>query len=156
MHSLLLALLLAARPLTPEELLAPRRVDDVQVSPDGRWASVTVRRKNLETNKDDKDVWLLPVAGGAARQFTRNGRSEHARWSPDGKQLLIVREGQLWIYDLGGGDARQITRLSGGADGGVFSPDGRFIAFTSEVYPRCRGDDRSNQQRAAERGKRAS
>src|SRR5712664_4323279 len=86
MHSLLFALLLAARPFTPEELLATRRVDDVQVSPDGRWASATVRRKNLETNKDDKDIWLLPVAGGPARQFTRNGRSEHARWSPDGKR----------------------------------------------------------------------
>ncbi len=38
MQSLLLALLLAARPFTPEELLATRRVDDVQVSPDGKWA----------------------------------------------------------------------------------------------------------------------
>src|SRR6266481_1212866 len=148
MHSLLLALLLAARPFTPEELFATRRVDDVQVSPDGKWASATVRQKNLETNKDDKDIWLLPVAGGAPRQFTRNARSEHARWSPDGKQLLIVREGQLWLYELAGGDGREITRLSGGADGGVFSPDGRWIAFTSDVYPQCAGNDACNKERA--------
>src|SRR5712671_5801287 len=148
MHPLLLALLLATRPFTAEELLGTRRVDDVQVSPDGRWASVTVRRKNLETNKDDKDIWLLPVAGGPARQFTRNARSEHARWSPDGKQLLIVREGQLWLYDLAGGDARAITKLSGGADLGIFSPDGRSIAFTSEVYPQCGGNDACNKERA--------
>ena len=148
MHSLLFALLLAARPFTPEELLATRRVDDVQVSPDGKWASVTVRQKNLETNKDDKDIWLLPVAGGASRQFTRNARSEHARWSPDGKQLLIVREGQLWLYELAGGDGREITRLSGGADGGVFSPDGRWVAFTSDVYPQCSGNDACNKERA--------
>jgi hypothetical protein len=51
----------------------------VQVSPDGHWASVTVRQKNLDTNKDDKDVWLLPLRGGEARQFTRNAQSEHAR-----------------------------------------------------------------------------
>ena len=44
MHSLLVALLLAARPFTPEELLATRRADDVQVSPDGKWASATVRQ----------------------------------------------------------------------------------------------------------------
>jgi len=97
MSSFILAVLLAARPFTPEELLATRRADDVQVSPDGKWGSVTVRQKNLETNKDDRDIWLLPLAGGQARQFTRNARSEHARWSPDGKQLLIVREGQLWM-----------------------------------------------------------
>src|SRR6266850_331446 len=148
MSSLILAVLLAARPFTPEELLATRRADDVQVSPDGKWASVTVRQKNLETNKDDKDIWLLPLAGGPARQFTRNAHSEHARWSPDGKQLLIVREGQLWIYELSGGDAHAVTRLSGGADAGVFSPDGRWIAFSSEVYPQCGGNDACNKERA--------
>ena len=35
MATLLLALLLAIRPFTPEELLATRRADDVQVSPTG-------------------------------------------------------------------------------------------------------------------------
>src|SRR6267378_1634557 len=70
MYSLLFALLLAARPFTPEELHATRRVDDVQVSPDGKWASVTVRQKNLETNKDDKDIWLVPVAGGSPSPAT--------------------------------------------------------------------------------------
>jgi dipeptidyl aminopeptidase/acylaminoacyl peptidase len=153
MQSLLLALLLAVRPFTPEELLATRRMDDVQVSPDGRWASVTVRQKNLATNKDDKDIWLLPVAGGQARRFTRNAGSEHARWSPDGKELLIVRENQLWIYELSGGDAHQITTLSGGADRGVFSPDGRWIAFTSDVYPQCGGNDACNKERAEKREK---
>ena len=38
---LLVALLLAARPFTPEELLQTRRADDVQISPDGKWAAVT-------------------------------------------------------------------------------------------------------------------
>src|SRR3954463_11607369 len=153
MPSLLVALLLAARPFTPEELLATRRADDVQVSPDGKWASVTVRQKNLETNKDDKDIWLLPLSGGQPRQFTRNGRSEHARWAPDGRQLLIVREGQLWIYELSGGDAHAITSLSGGADAGVFSPDGGWIAFTSDVYPQCGGNDACNKERAEQREK---
>jgi dipeptidyl aminopeptidase/acylaminoacyl peptidase len=150
MHSLLLVLLLAARPFTPEELLKTRRADDVRVSPDGNWASVTVRQKNLESNRDDKDIWLLPLHGGEARQFTRNGKSEHARWSPDGRQLLITRDSQLWLYTLDGGDARQLTVLSTGADGGIFSPDGHNIAFTSDVYPQCT-DDKCNEGVAAER-----
>jgi dipeptidyl aminopeptidase/acylaminoacyl peptidase len=152
MHSLLLALLLAARPFTPEELLHTRRADDVRVSPDGNWASVTVRQKDLEQNRDTKDIWLLPLHGGEPRQFTRNGKSEHARWSPDGRQLLIVRESQLWLYTLDGGDARQLTSLSTGADGGIFSPDGRSVAFTSEVYPQCT-DDECNKGVAAERAR---
>ncbi|OLD09562.1 MAG: hypothetical protein AUI90_03820 [Deltaproteobacteria bacterium 13_1_40CM_3_69_14] len=151
MFTLLFAVLLATRPFTPEELLATRRVDDVQVSPDGRWASFTVRQKNLETNKDDKDIWLLSLPAGQPRQLTRNTQSEHGRWSPDGKQLVVVRDGQLWLHDLNGGDARQITALSGGADAAVFSPDGRSIAFSSEVYPQCGGDDACNKERKEQR-----
>jgi dipeptidyl aminopeptidase/acylaminoacyl peptidase len=139
MHIALIAALLAARPFTPEELLRTRRPEDVQVSPDGRWASVTVRQKNLDENRDAKDVWLISLATGEGKQFTRNGRSEHARWAPDGRALLISRESQLWLYPLDGGDPRQITTLSTGADNGVFSADGRLIAFTSDVYPDCRG-----------------
>src|SRR5207237_5869101 len=81
----------AGRPFTPEELLATRRLDDPQISPDGKQVAFTVRQKSLELNRDVKDVWLQPLAGGPARQFTRDGRSEHPRWSPDGKQLLVSR-----------------------------------------------------------------
>jgi dipeptidyl aminopeptidase/acylaminoacyl peptidase len=132
----------AARPFTPEELLQTRRIDDVQVSPDGKLAAFTVRQKSLDENRDLKNIWLLPMGGGAARQFTRDGKSEHARFSPDGEKLLAVRDGQLWLFDLaGGGDPVQLTHLWGGADAGTFSADGRFIAFTSEIYPECKGPD---------------
>ena len=80
-----------------------------------------------------KYIWLIPLQGGEPRQFTRNTRSEHARWSPDGKHLLVVREDRLWLYDLVGGDPRQLTTME--AAEGAFSPSGRFIAFTSDVGP---------------------
>ena len=133
---------LAARPFTPEELLQTRRLDDVQISPDGKLASLTVRQKSLEDNRDLKNVWLVPLAGGPPRQFTRDGKSEHARFSPDGRSLLVVRDGQLWLFDLAsGGDPLRLTNLWGGADGGNFSPDGKSIVFTSDVYPECKGPD---------------
>ena len=159
---LLAAPAFAGRPFTPEELLATRRLDDPQVSPDGKQVAFTVRQKSLELNRDVKDVWLQPLAGGPARQFTRDGRSEHPRWSPDGKELLVVsqragqEQPQLWLYDLAsGGDPRQVTSLFFGADAGVWSPDGRWIAYTSEVYPGCAGDtaavDACNRKRFEER-----
>ena len=46
----------------------------------------------------------------------------------------------MWLYDLeAGGDARQVTSLTFGADLGTFSPDGKWIAYTSEVHPGCSG-----------------
>ena len=145
----------ATRPFTPEELLATRRLDDLQVSPDGKWVVFTVRQKSLAENRDLRDVWALPVASGQPRPITRDGRSEHPRWSPDGRALLVTSsrsgESQLWLYELAGGDAQQLTHLWGGADGGIFSADGKQIAFTSEVFPACNGDDACNRKTQAER-----
>ena len=162
---------LAARPFTPEELLATRRPDGPQVSPDGRWVAFTVRQKSLGENRDVRDVWAIATQGGQPRQLTRDGKSERPRWSPDGRALLVTSsrsgEGQLWLYDLGttsplhasgapvlelaGGDPRQLTSLWGGADGAIYSRDGRTLAFTSEVFPACNGDDACNRKTAADR-----
>lgn len=134
----------AARPFTPEELMQTRRLDGVQVSPDGALAAFTVRQKSLAENRDLKDIWLVPFARGRtgpARRLTRDGKSENPRWSPDGRSLLFTSAraegGQLFVLALEGGDPRQLTSLAGGADGGVFSADGKLIAFTSQVHPQC-------------------
>src|SRR5437588_1787751 len=129
---LTVALLLAApaaRPFTPEEMLRVRRLDDVQVAPDGKRAAVTVREKRLDDNRDARDVWLVELPGGAAHPFTRDGHSDHPRFSPDGKKLLVSSdrggsEPQLWLYDLeAGGDPKRLTALHNGAGDAIFSPD---------------------------------
>ena len=146
--AVLLALpaLAETRPFTPDELLQTRRLDDVQVAPDGKRLAFTVRQKRLDENRDARDVWVMDLPAGAPRQFTRDGHSDHARFSPDGKHLLVTSdringEGQLFLYDLdAGGDGRKLTSLHNGASDGVFSPDGRLIGFVSEVNPACAGN----------------
>jgi len=102
MHSLLLALLLAARPFTPKSCSPPRRVDDVQVSPDGKWGFRHGQAKEPgDQQGPTRTSGSCRSRAEPPRQFTRNARSEHAPLSPDGKQLLIVREGQLWLYEAG-------------------------------------------------------
>ncbi|MDZ4774435.1 MAG: S9 family peptidase, partial [Planctomycetota bacterium] len=42
---------------------------------------------------------------------------------------------QLWTMPIDGGEARQLTDFALGLDGPVWSPDGKFIACTTEVFP---------------------
>ena len=38
------------------------------------------------------------------------------------------------------GTPHQVTNISTGADGGIWSPDGKNIVFLSSVYPDCKDD----------------
>ena len=48
--------------------------------------------------------------------------------------------------DPDGGNAYQVTNLATEADGVLFSPDGKNLLFTSEVYPECGADDACNKK----------
>jgi len=147
--TLLLALLavpLAAqqRPLTVDEFLQLDRPGEPQVSPDGKWVAYTVTTTSLSDNRRQTDLWLQPFDGsGQPRRISTDalgGRSP--RWSPDGTRLAYLnsRGGtpQVRIYTVAGGAHRQVTTMPNGADGHIWSPSGRLLAFVSEVYPECR------------------
>ncbi|HXA85742.1 MAG TPA: S9 family peptidase, partial [Candidatus Dormibacteraeota bacterium] len=107
-------------------------------------------------------LWVVPVAGGIARQLPPTTAGESGgRWSPDGKSYLYLSstEGgsQVWVcgFDAASGvpsgAPRKITSISTEADGAIWSPDGKNIIFTSEVFPGCMDDSCnkfSDQERA--------
>jgi tricorn protease len=51
--------------------------------------------------------------------------------SPDGSQVCIVYNGDLWIVPFKGGIARRLTATSTPESGPCWSPDGKSIAFNS-------------------------
>ncbi len=138
-------------PITVEDLFSFGRVSDPQVSPDGKWISYSVRYYDMETNKNNSDIWLISTKGGSAKQITTSPKSDFgARWNPNGKSIAFVstRNGapQIFTISMKGGDAQQISNISTGASGIVWSPDGKYIAFSSEVYPDLK-NDKENKMR---------
>src|SRR5215469_15587460 len=96
-------------PMTFEDLMKVHRIDDPQVSPDGRWVVFTVGDANLEANKVVSHLWLTPLAGGEPRQITGgSGSDTRPRWAPDGHEIAFIstRGGtsQVWLLPLEGGE----------------------------------------------------
>ncbi|HLH07789.1 MAG TPA: S9 family peptidase [Terriglobales bacterium] len=150
----------AKRPFTFEDMMALKRVNEPVLSPDGKWVAFSATDVNLEKNTKTPHLWVIPAAGGEAKQLTSGPGEDRPRWSPDGKKLAFLsdRDGaqQVWAWDFDPntvtlrGEPTKITSISTGADGEIWSPDGSTILFTSEVYPDC-PDDACNKKRNEER-----
>jgi dipeptidyl aminopeptidase/acylaminoacyl peptidase len=130
------------RPMSLDDFFQLRRVSDAQISPDGKQVVYAVGAVDMEKNRVARNLWLASTDKDkpARRQLTATDKSDtHPRWSPDGKSILFesTRSGssQLWIIDVAGGEARQLTTIATGASTGIWSRDGKKIAFVSAVWP---------------------
>lgn len=133
-------------PFTFDAMMRLQRIDDPQLSPDGKTVAFTVQSIDLPNNTKPTEIYTVPVDGDSPQMITHEGSSNaRPRWSPDGKRIFFISNrtngSQIWSMDLSGSDAKEITNLPTEVDGVTLSPDGRFVAFTSDVYQDCAGSD---------------
>ncbi len=138
-----------ARPLTPEDLVAVKRVAGPTVTPDGKTVYFAVTTYDLKTNRGHTRIFGAdtegktgpnPVTGADSNSFAPSV-------SPDGRNLAFIstrKDGpQIWLLPLSSpGEAQQLTSLSTGVSGPlVWSPDSRRLLFHSQVDPKCMDAD---------------
>jgi dipeptidyl aminopeptidase/acylaminoacyl peptidase len=147
-------------PFTFEEMMALKRVGEPVPTPDGKWIVFGAEEVNLEANTKTSHLWIVPAAGGEARRLNPTPNSEERpRFSPGGRRLIFTSKAtdpaQIWICDFAldtgslVGQPHQLTNISTGADGGIWTPDGRNVVFVSSVYPEAK-DDAENMRRDEE------
>src|SRR5215475_9546760 len=148
------------RPFTFEDMMKLKRVGAPVPSPDGKWVVFDCVDVDLEANTRISHLWIVPASGGESRRLNPTpNHEERPRFSPDGKRLIWTSKAtdptQLWMCDFNAesgtlvGRPHQVTNISTGADGTIWSPDGKNIVFVSAVYPDCK-DDACNKQRDEE------
>lgn len=139
------------KPFDFEAMMRIARVSEPQISPDGKLTAFTVERPDLAENTKPKQIYVVPVAGGAPSQVTTEGINQRPRWTPDSKRIVFIstRGGstQVWAMNADGSEQAAITNISTGASGVIVSPDGKFVVFNSDVYPECQ-DDECNKTKA--------
>jgi dipeptidyl aminopeptidase/acylaminoacyl peptidase len=147
-------------PFTFEDMMKLKRVGAPVPSPDGKWVVFDCIDVDLEANTRISHLWIVPANGGESRRLNPTpNHEERPRFSPDGKRLIWTSKAtdptQIWMCDFDSGSGvlvgkpHHVTEISTGADGGIWSPDGKNIVFVSAVYPDCK-DDACNKQRDEE------
>ncbi|MEW6193999.1 MAG: S9 family peptidase [Bacteroidota bacterium] len=124
--------------ITVEDLWNMKRIGSFDVSTDGKTIAFEVTTYSMETNKGNKDIYLIGSDGNNLRALKNSDVNEgEPKFSPDGKKITFARSGNFWLCDLDGSNETQLTNLYSGASGLVWSNDGKKILFVSSVYPDC-------------------
>jgi Tol biopolymer transport system component len=72
----------------------------------------------------------VDVVGAKGSPRRRIGAGAAPAWSPNGRTLAVVRNGEIWLSDPTGAHRRRLVRAA--LDPGlvpVWSPDGKFLAY---------------------------
>ncbi len=147
-------------PFTFDDMMKLKRVGAPVPSPDGKWVVFDCEDVDLAANNKISHLWIVPASGGESRRLNpTTNHEERPRFSGDGKRLIWTSKAtdptQIWMCDFDPGTGaligkpHQVTNISTGADGAIWSPDGKNIVFVSAVYPDCK-DDACNKQRDEE------
>ena len=79
------------------------------------------------------DVWLVDLKGKKEMPLTKDGRSLHPCWAPEGRRLAFFRywggRPSIWVTSVESFKSRRITPLADPEGGIHWSPDGRRIFY---------------------------
>ena len=98
-------------------------------SPDGKrvaFQSTTGGPANI--------FWVQPDGSALERLTTSENRQYPASWSPDGKALAFLEGRDIWVlpFDNGEHEPRPVVQTRFEEEYPTFSPDGRWLAYTSD------------------------
>ncbi len=132
----------AKAPFTFDAMMRIARIDDPQLSPNGKLVAFTVQTVDMPNNSKPSQIYVVPLDGGSPQQITRDGTmNTRPRWSADSKRIFFVSNRsnppQVWSMNADGSEPKPATDVPTGADGVLVSRDGKLLLFTSDVYPSC-------------------
>jgi beta-lactamase regulating signal transducer with metallopeptidase domain len=104
-------------------------------SPDGQWF-ITCSDRHPPYGHGYQ-LYLMRTDGTRQRRLTEGGLNVYARFSPDGKKILFLRQtakagNSIWTMDVDGKNAKEIVKEVDLAslNGAFWSPDGKQLAMS--------------------------
>lgn len=125
---------IAQQPLTPEKLWELGRLSAETLTPDGKHVIYGVSQYDQKANKSERNLFMVPVAGGSATQLTTKAGSEQIVHIDEKTQAITyLHGGKLYQQAAGATDAKQLTSDDISLQHVRISPDGKHILFSRAV-----------------------
>ncbi len=113
-------------------------VSDPQIAPDGEKVVYVRNFKDIMTDKNLSNLWIMDFDGKNHRPLTSGNQNDNSpRWSPDGSQLVYRSNkggsSQLYLLWVAEGTEFKLTNVQQAPGSVAWSRDGKFLAFTMFV-----------------------
>lgn len=150
----LLSIVWADRPITAEDIVNIRYIAQPVIDPSGNhvaYVKIVPRGADEKRGGSYREIWVTKLDGSDQRQYTFSPvNSWSPQWTPNGHLSFLSRRKdhnpgtQIYILPFKGGEAKLLTDHKTGVGSYQWSPDGKWIAFTSR-------DQKSDDQKKAEK-----
>lgn len=119
---------------TPERLHTQVAIGQLAVHSAAEDGPVVFTRRTVVAGRDRIGLWTVPHAGGPARQLTDGPWCDtRPRFSPDGRSLAFLRDGQLYLLEPAGTSSpRRLTDFPRGVQDYDWGPDSGWLAVLAE------------------------
>ena len=129
---------LADNKLTLRDIFELEWAADPQISPDSKRVAFARSGYDIMKDRARSALWIVNVDGSELRPLLDPAREAGApRWSPDGTRLLFVssvdKKADVFVRWMDTGQEAKLTHLEESPGGMVWSPNGKWIAFTMFV-----------------------
>ncbi|MDH5598803.1 MAG: S9 family peptidase, partial [Cyclobacteriaceae bacterium] len=113
-------------------------VSNPVISPDGSKIIYTRNFKDIMTDRDLSNLWIIQKDGSMNRPLTTGNQNDFSPiWSKDGREIVYKsnKDGSVQLYRrwLDTGAETKLTNLQGSTSAVSWSKDGKWLAFTMFV-----------------------
>ena len=127
--------------LEPIDVFKLQHISNPQISPDGNSILYERNFKDIMTDSNYSNIWIVNYNGSNSRPITTgNEKNSKPTWSNDGKKFLFKSKNdkatKLYLYDLENKSLQMLTSVEFDISNLRWSSDDRRIVFLSFVEKR--------------------
>jgi dipeptidyl aminopeptidase/acylaminoacyl peptidase len=136
------------RSITFHDLFSMARVQNLQISPDGRWVVYDITFYDIEENSKYSNIYMVSVDGKIVKQLTFNKHANHSPlWVPGGSKISYIsdEEGSSQIYLLNPEEGKSIrlTDIATTVESYAWSQDAKHLLVETKMLPQAKSPKES-------------
>ena len=122
----------------PIDIFEIEYASDPQISPSGDRVLYLRNFKDIMTDRNLSNIWLVNFDGSESRPITTGNKNDFSpRWSNSGDRFIyksnVDGSTQLYLYDINTSSTQKLTNMQSSIGNVIWSDDDRYLLFTSFV-----------------------